>query len=107
MHCPVVVGTLGLSSSNDKKKRPLIIVAAAIPHGYQLTNRERSRRKKRRVVRATTLSLKGSLITERAHVMAALESASKRISVFESDIARHILNAVSRKHQTAPCLIQS
>jgi len=38
--------------------------------------------------------------------MAALKSASEGISVLESDIARYILDAVSRKYQTAPCLIE-
>ena len=38
--------------------------------------------------------------------MATLESASERIGVVESDIARYILDVVSRKDQTTPCLIE-
>ena len=55
---------------------------------------------------ATDLSLIISLITEGAHAVATLESASERIGVVEPDIARYILDAVSRKYQTAPCLIE-
>ena len=36
----------------------------------------------------------------------ALKSASKRIGVLESDVARYILDAVSRKYQMPPCFIE-
>jgi len=55
---------------------------------------------------ATNLSLIISLITEWAHAVATLESASERIGVLEPDIARYILDVVSRKDQTPPCLIE-
>ena len=55
---------------------------------------------------ATDLSLIISLITEGAHAVATLESAPERIGVLESDIARYILDVVSRKDQTTPCLIE-
>ena len=38
--------------------------------------------------------------------MATLERAPERIGVLEADIACYILNAVSRKDQTAPCLVE-
>jgi len=38
--------------------------------------------------------------------MATVKSASERIGALESDIARYILDAASRKDQTAPCLIE-
>ncbi len=55
---------------------------------------------------ATALSLRVPLITEGAYAVATLESASERIGVLESDIARYILDVVSRKDQTTPCLIE-
>ena len=55
---------------------------------------------------ATALSLRVPLITEGTHAVATLESASKRIGGLESDIARYILDVVSRKDQTTPCLIE-
>ena len=55
---------------------------------------------------ATALSLIIPLITEGAYAVATLESASERIGVLESDIARYILDAVSRKYQMAPCFIE-
>ena len=38
--------------------------------------------------------------------MATLERVPKRIGVLEADIACYILNAISRKDQTAPCLVE-
>jgi hypothetical protein len=52
------------------------------------------------------LNLKVPLITKGINAIAALKSASKGIGVLESYIARYILDAVSRKYQTAPCLIE-
>ena len=46
---------------------------------------------------ATDLSLIISLITEGTHAVATLKSASERIGILESDIARYILDVVSRK----------
>ena len=55
---------------------------------------------------ATDLSLIISLITEGADAVVTFKSASERIGVLESDIARYILDVVSRKDQTTPCLIE-
>jgi hypothetical protein len=52
------------------------------------------------------LSLKVPLITKGIGAIAALKNASKRIGVLESDIARYILDAVSRKYQMTPCFIK-
>ena len=55
---------------------------------------------------ATDLSLISFLITEGADAVVTFKSASERIGVLESDIARYILDVVSRKDQTTPCLIE-
>jgi hypothetical protein len=52
------------------------------------------------------LRLKVPLITKGIDAIAALKSASKRVGVLESDIARYILDAVSRNYQMAPCFIE-
>jgi len=52
------------------------------------------------------LSLKVPLITEGIDAISALKRASKGIGVLESDIARYILDAVSRKYQMASCFIE-
>jgi len=52
------------------------------------------------------LSLKVPLITKGIDAIPSLKSASKRIGVLESDIARYVLDAVSRKYQMAPCFIE-
>ena len=38
--------------------------------------------------------------------MVTFKSASERIGVLESDIARHSLDSISRKYQIAPCFIE-
>ena len=52
------------------------------------------------------MSLRVPLVMERADAMVTFKSASERIGVVESDIARYIFDAVSRKDQTAPRLIE-
>ena len=52
------------------------------------------------------MSLKVPLITKGIDAIPSLKSASKRIGVLESDIARYILDAVSRKYQMALCFIE-
>src|SRR5438128_8245881 len=97
---------LWVVASNGTKSDRQVIRAQRNPTRATNSPSQRSRRKKRRAVRATALSLKVSPITEGAHAMATFKSASERIGVLESDIARYILDAVSRNDQTAPCLIE-
>ena len=52
------------------------------------------------------MSLKVPLITKGIDAISALKRASKGIGVLESDIARYILDAVSRKYQMASCFIE-
>jgi hypothetical protein len=52
------------------------------------------------------LSLKVPLIIKGIDAIAALKRASKGIGVHKSDIARYILDAVSRKYQMASCFIE-
>ena len=52
------------------------------------------------------MNLRVPLITKGIDAISALKRASKGIGVLESDIARYILDAVSRKYQVAPCFIE-
>ena len=52
------------------------------------------------------MSLKVPLITQGIDAIEALKRASKGIGALESDIARYILDAVSRKYQMASCFIE-